>query len=386
MSLPGPGFFFYVGYCAAFHDALYQLIQFAVYLAERRFIMISGNRGALLLLVFILSLPSILSAQEVAYSGKIANKYGIGMQLTFTGNRVQGYYGYENQPRALHLRGTIAAGKILLEESEYDLEWKTTGTFEGIIQRDSSVTGQWRNAQGTKTLPFLLTKEKFTLKPGTVTLSSESSSIEGCSCLEITKFKIDDPRLTTYLRNKLRYVLNSAHTDAIEECPCTDNPVTQGMTECTRDVHYNANNLLTIKESISGIGAYPSSSFSYFTVSLVTGEPVSTASLFKKEKHAEIRTFVQKELRKLLDDVLVDLKKEKDESLEFVKESGETALAQEQMPEFFLDGTLFFFQFHWGFPHVITALEPSGEVEITKEVLSSWINPEGPLNFFLKQP
>ena len=85
-------------------------------------------------------------------AGKLADKYGITMDLKNLDGRLSGTYRYGGRKSDLYLSGKIdSAGSFVMEESTGS---KTTGTFTGTISPSGDAVGSWRSPDGKRTLAF----------------------------------------------------------------------------------------------------------------------------------------------------------------------------------------------------------------------------------------
>jgi hypothetical protein len=343
------------------------------------------------ILVFITLSTIGMSQQNAAeptqaYSGRIG-KLPIGLEIALKGGKLTGRYCYRNKSQWLELTGTLNGGKVYLVEHEAPSnlfpQGKITGSFDGTLQRDSTITGIWKNAAGSKSLPFALMKERFDFKPDTLAVNIESFSKEGCGCFETSRVKIMDARLTPYVHSKLLANLNKPVMALEIECPCTEESgYPQGYTQETMEILYNKNNLLTCEIASAGIGAYESHDVGYVTYSLITGEPIAATALFKPEAVFAVQKFIVKQLEQYFKDEL-DGRDEDERST--LQELGDPFLENQRnntaLYDFSLTNTDLIFHVDWDFPHFAQALQPPGDVVISLEQLKPWVNPNGPLGF-----
>lgn len=89
------------------------------------------------------------------FKGKIDDKYTITMKLTLGGEDVSGSYRYSSSKSDIALNGRLTSGEDLtLTEM---VNGNKTGTFAGKLV-GAEFAGTWINADGTKTMPFVVTK------------------------------------------------------------------------------------------------------------------------------------------------------------------------------------------------------------------------------------
>lgn len=97
------------------------------------------------------------------YSGKIAGKYEVKMDLWKSGNELKGSYKYAGKTSSLELKGNVEpSGEFTMNESVGD---KTTGTFSGKLAGDN-ISGEWSDPDGSKKMSFEAYKTaEFKTKP-----------------------------------------------------------------------------------------------------------------------------------------------------------------------------------------------------------------------------
>lgn len=89
------------------------------------------------------------------FKGKIDDKYTITMKLTLGGESVSGSYRYSSSKSDIALNGKLTSDEDLtLTEM---VNGKKTGTFTGKLI-GAEFAGTWINDDGTKTMPFVVTK------------------------------------------------------------------------------------------------------------------------------------------------------------------------------------------------------------------------------------
>lgn len=150
-------------------------------------------------------------------------------------------------------------------------------------------------------------------------------------------------------------------------------------------VTYNAHGLLSLAFSVSGSGAYPSTHQAYVVADLGTGRRLTARDLFKPASLEELAAKVD---RLRLAEVEKDLREHRAHLEEDTAEGDLTATMElarqsffvvEDLDTFRLEDKGVTFVYDFGFPHVIQALEPSGEYFLSYEELRPYFNPEGPL-------
>ncbi|EFM09606.1 hypothetical protein PaecuDRAFT_3655 [Paenibacillus curdlanolyticus YK9] len=112
------------------------------------------------------SAPSITKPVVYQLEGLIDDKYAIEMKLAIEGSAATGSYFYTKYNQTIVLKGTARPdseiGQIAVTLDELDESGQRTGRFSGTINsKDPSPTfaGNWSNADGTKAMPFVLSRK-----------------------------------------------------------------------------------------------------------------------------------------------------------------------------------------------------------------------------------
>jgi hypothetical protein len=365
-------------------------------------------------LVFII-LPVITHAPQPgveitqAYSGSIDDKFKVGMEITSTGQNLTGRYRYHDKLDWLSLSGTIRDSVVVLTERERLLlidpssqrpysTMQVTGTFEGIIQSDSSIVGTWRNAEGTKSFPFVLHKERFDFRPGSIVIESRAlphkKDCERYPMDSITKIK--DKRLSTYVFNKLNAFINESTLRAVRNSPCRD--WEEGSMAIR--VLYNKNNILSCLKIFSEPpyysterSRYPKTTYSNYD--LRTGDLIEVTTLFKPQALSKVKNHIITQLAEKLEEATQEWNANED--LTFYQNKGfrvqgEGLLKGEKLNndlyEFTLSDEALIFHVNWYYPNYNKydrKLRPLSDVTIPYKDLLLWIDPKGALGFLLKK-
>ncbi|HJS52283.1 MAG TPA: hypothetical protein VJ781_10320 [Pyrinomonadaceae bacterium] len=149
-------------------------------------------------------------------------------------------------------------------------------------------------------------------------------------------------------------------------------------------VKYNKHNLLDIWLVMEGVGAYPDGETKYLVFDTRTGTRISFPDLFAAERMPEllstIRAVVKREESKIKEE-------EVREALESYREI-ESGLRPDQIEFKHLDFTIsdkgVTFLFDYNYPHVVQALEPSGEFFVSYADLKPFIRSDGLLARFVR--
>jgi len=138
------------------------------------------------------------------------------------------------------------------------------------------------------------------------------------------------------------------------------------------DVNYNKNGILSIYLSMEGTAAYPSSVGKTVVVNLKTGNQVKPADIFTNLTGiaAEIKKRQQLEIKQAKEDYKKD-----SETADFdASEYFDTAdFKIENLEGFSVSADGVTFTYDYGFPHVIQALQPSGNYILTWAELKPFI-------------
>ena len=149
------------------------------------------------------------------------------------------------------------------------------------------------------------------------------------------------------------------------------------------DVNYNKNGILSIYLSMEGTAAYPSSVGKTVVVNLKTGNQVKPAEIFTNLNGlaAEIKKRQQLEIKQAKEDYKKD-----SETADFdASEYFDTAdFKIENLEGFSVSADGVTFTYDYGFPHVIQALQPSGNYILTWAELKPFIKRGGLLEKFVR--
>lgn len=157
----------------------------------------------------------------------------------------------------------------------------------------------------------------------------------------------------------------------------------QWLEEADYEVAYNKNGILNIWLSITGTGAYPTTTYESVVVNIKTGTTVKAADVFTNLKG--LAATVKKRQAEEVKAAIEEIKKDKD----FNEPNPESLFENTDFEVIHLekfsvsdDGVTF--QYAYGFPHVIKALEPSGNYQLSWKQLKPFIKPTGLFGQFVK--
>jgi len=151
----------------------------------------------------------------------------------------------------------------------------------------------------------------------------------------------------------------------------------QWLEEADYEVGYNKNGALSITLSMEGSGAYPSGTTKHVVVDLRSGVRVRPADVFSNL--SGLLAMVRKAKDREVAQAIVEIKKDPetkdiDPADQFKESSKYNPL---KLDEFSVADDGVTFHYDYGFPHVIQALQPSGEFMFTWKQLKPYIKAGG---------
>ncbi len=168
--------------------------------------------------------------------------------------------------------------------------------------------------------------------------------------------------------------------DAGKWKPCED---CQGLTSQTFDTVYDANSIICIKRTAEYMAAYPSTGVTYFNFDKRTGDKVTAKDVFTAEKMNNL----VKECNDRIDIIVTSGRKgvgaDDMESYNSTMETM-TPFTIENLDHFYVTNEGVVFNYQFGFPHAIQALEPSGDLSFSIAQLKSSLKPDGLLGAWVK--
>jgi hypothetical protein len=322
-----------------------------------------------------------------SYQGEIAGKYPIRMQLTRVGNEITGTYAYTKVGKDIPLAGSVdSEGKFSIQET--DEQGKVTGVFEGKIGSETTLSGNWRNPDTGKVLPFSLQESNNSVKTASISIGSGMELVENSFTLE-GKNGIDGeytfPVITgeSAAAKKMNEALAAKNLmdETIEEMKATFKDCSCGTVGVSYHVNYNANNILDMSVFIETLGAYSSGYVKRFTLNATTGEKLSIHQLLKPASLPQLAyecdALLQERVKKAMGEV------EDSEGAEWLKELTEgKKFEAEHLENFSVTSEGITFYYSYGFPHAAVALEPDDAFLFSFSQLKDDIEPTsvlGPL-------
>ncbi|HMS43071.1 MAG TPA: hypothetical protein PKE69_22775 [Pyrinomonadaceae bacterium] len=157
----------------------------------------------------------------------------------------------------------------------------------------------------------------------------------------------------------------------------------QWLEEADYDVGYNKNGILSIYLSMSGTAAYPASIGKTVVVNLKTGNQIKPADVFTNlvGLAKEIKKKQQAEIKQANEDYKKDSETSDFDASEYFNDAD---FKVENLEGFAVSESGVIFIYDYGFPHVIQALQPTGNYSVTWAELKPFIKRGGLLEQFVR--
>ena len=160
------------------------------------------------------------------------------------------------------------------------------------------------------------------------------------------------------------------------------------LSEFSYVVNHNANSLLDITFTQSGLAAYPDEQSKHFLIDLRSGTVVTAAEAFKSEKLSLLSALVDRKLQQEIERLRkenADLKDRDRDEVASVNDAYDILKFEpKDLDNFSVSRSGITFLYDSGFPHVIKALEPKGHYFFSYEELKPYIESYGPLGQFVR--
>jgi hypothetical protein len=154
----------------------------------------------------------------------------------------------------------------------------------------------------------------------------------------------------------------------------------QWLEEADYKVLFNQNGVLCIEQWMTGTAAYPDSVTKRVVVDIAKGISVTPADVFK-DLHAFAK-LVRKSQEKEVASAMTEMKSDRDaRPADLFSETNFTA---EDLKEFSVDAKGVVIYYDYGFPHVLEALQPSGEYRFSWEDIRPFVRTDGLLARFIR--
>lgn len=152
------------------------------------------------------------------------------------------------------------------------------------------------------------------------------------------------------------------------------------LSEIDYVVNYNQNSLLDITFTMSGVGAYPSSTAKHRSIDLKTGKVLKAAEVFQPKALSTIAGLVNQAMQADVKQVIANGDKE---GADLRDQLQGKRFQIKNLDSFAVSDKGITFLYNFDFPHVIQALAPSGKYFLSYEQLKPYIKPDGALGFAL---
>lgn len=158
------------------------------------------------------------------------------------------------------------------------------------------------------------------------------------------------------------------------------------LTEFSYVVNHNADYLLDITFTHSGVAAYPDDQSKHYLIDLRDGSIVNAADAFQSDKLRSLTALVDSNLQQEIAQLRKDNAKDADPSDQgSINDAYENLKFEiKELDEFSVTKKGITFLYDAGFPHAIKALEPQGRYFFTYTQLKPYIKADGPLGKFIR--
>ncbi|HSE33008.1 MAG TPA: hypothetical protein VLA93_15655 [Pyrinomonadaceae bacterium] len=151
-------------------------------------------------------------------------------------------------------------------------------------------------------------------------------------------------------------------------------------------VNHNANNILDVTFTQSGMAAYPDTQSRTISINLRTGNAIKASDLFVEAKLQELTRLADSKLQEEVAEIIKAAKEDRSlpdaSSIVGALEQAKFEMKDLDNLSINKDGVTFLYQL--GFPHVHRAFEPVGRYLFSYSELKPFIKPTGPLGQFVK--
>lgn len=160
------------------------------------------------------------------------------------------------------------------------------------------------------------------------------------------------------------------------------------LSEFSYVVNHNADSLLDITFTQSGVAAYPDEQSRHFLIDLKSGQLVTAPDAFQPEKLTLLIALVdaelQSEIARLRKDNAAATDREQDQKTAVNDAYDVLKIELKDLDNFSVSRLGVTFLYDAGFPHVIEALAPRGRYFFSYERLKPYIKSDGPLGQFVR--
>jgi len=184
----------------------------------------------------------------------------------------------------------------------------------------------------------------------------------------------------------LRKVRSLLSVDNVFETSLKEYRENNWLDEFDYVVNFNANNILDVTFTQSGMAAYPDSQSRTISIDLRTGSVIKARDVFVVAKLTELARLVDAKLQADIAEVILAAKADRQltETSSIVEALEEVKFEVKDLDDFSInkDGVTFLYEV--GFPHAHRAFEPGGHYLFSYSELKPFIKPTGPLGQFVK--
>ena len=152
-------------------------------------------------------------------------------------------------------------------------------------------------------------------------------------------------------------------------------------------VNYNANNILDVTFTQSGMAAYPDTQSRTIPIDLQTGHLIKAKDIFVEAKLPELARLVDAKLQRDIAEVILAAKADRQltEVSSVVEALEEAKFEVKDLDEFSIGPKGVTFLYELGFPHAHRAFEPNGRYLFSYFDLRMFLKPGGPLAQFINR-
>jgi hypothetical protein len=153
------------------------------------------------------------------------------------------------------------------------------------------------------------------------------------------------------------------------------------LTDLGYAINYNQHNVLALTYTISGMGAYPTTSKKRVSLDLKTGNILRSRDLFKPDLNLALAQSIDKMMQREIQAKKIEIRKDMPdlEANMFAKHR----FKPKDLNDFTITKKGVTFHYNFDFVHAIKAAEPSGAYFISYGDLSRYIRPDGAIGFAL---
>jgi hypothetical protein len=155
------------------------------------------------------------------------------------------------------------------------------------------------------------------------------------------------------------------------------------LTNLEYKINYNQNSILDLTYTISGMGAYPSTSEKRVSIDLISGNILQAKNLFKPDSNVALAQLIDKIMQREIQAKIIEVRKDIPD-LEVAMFS-KHHFKPKDLNDFTIGKKGVTFHYNFDFIHAIKAAEPSGAYFLSYETLSRYIRPDGAIAFALKR-